>query len=119
LIAKTKPTTTKTKKKKKKKKKMMNMEFGDSPDKNKTSSHGANAKGFGGIPAYPHSGTGGQVASASTTLAGGQTYASPPKPKTKPKDPKGALEFDIEEEHEKVTKMENRYRQELEQLRLN
>ena len=39
--------------------------------------------------------------------------------KIRPKDPKAAIEFDIEEEHEKINKMENKYWTELEAQRVN
>lgn len=63
-----------------------------------------------------------QPSQGSTTLAAGQTYVSPqspPKRKIRPKEPKAALEFDIEEEHEKINKMENKYRTDLELQRKN
>ena len=82
---------------------------------------------FGGIPAYPHAGTAQGAlqpgaSQGSTTLAAGQTYVSPvakPTRKIRPKDPKAAIEFDIEEEHEKINKMETKYRTDLETQRKN
>ena len=55
-------------------------------------------------------------------MAAGQTYVNPtpqPKRKIRPKDPKAAIEYDIEEEHEKINKMENKYRTDLESQRKN
>lgn len=43
----------------------------------------------------------------------------PPRVKVRPTDPKGALEYDIELERDKITQMEQRYRAELEQARVD
>ena len=40
-----------------------------------------------------------------------------PRTKPRPTDPRGALEYDIEQERVKIQEMEARYRQELEKLR--
>ena len=55
------------------------------------------------------------------TLASGQQQIpmaeqQPPK-RARPTDPKGMLEWDIEQERMKIQQMEARYRQELEKLR--
>ena len=42
---------------------------------------------------------------------------SPPQIKTRPADPKAALQFDIEQERERIKKMEDEYRKELDKLR--
>ena len=42
-----------------------------------------------------------------------------PRAKVRPTDPKGALEYDIELERDKIAQMEQRYRAELEQVRVD
>lgn len=59
------------------------------------------------------------TASNQNTLASGQQpilILEQPK-RTRPTDPKGMLEYDIEQERGKIQQMEARYRQELEKLR--
>jgi len=118
-----------------------NFDFNDSGRKANTlgSDQGGNLKGkpgqqaFGGIPGHLQVHPGGREslqtnmaahnlsASNQNTLASGQQQIpmmelQPPK-RARPTDPKGMLEWDIEQERIKIQQMEARYRQELERLR--
>ena len=88
------------------------------------SDQGANLKNkqaFGGLP--PHGGSMNTNIVGGHNMTGSNQSASPnillqqSPTRMRPKDPKGGLEWDIEQERNKIQQMEERYRQDLNRFR--